>query len=89
MVKLGNKVRDSITGFEGVVVARTEWLYGCTRCGVAPTKLHDGKPVEDQWFDEQRLEVLRDDKPQVSKDSNAQTGGPHDDPKPRRDPSRI
>jgi hypothetical protein len=84
MVALGNKVRDSITGFEGIVIGRTEWLYGCTRLGVEPQKLHEGKPVEAQWFDEQRLTVLTDDKPQVSKDSKARTGGPHNDPKPRK-----
>ncbi len=84
MVKLGNKARDTMTGFEGIVVAITKWLYGCNRICVEPTKLDkDGNPSEGRWFDEQRIEVVRPTKPKVSKDNTAKTGGP------QRDPSRI
>ncbi len=80
MIKLGSKVKDIITGFEGVAVARTEWLYGCTRIGVDSAELNDGKPVETQWFDEQRLEMTEAQEPKVSKDSSATSGGPQRDP---------
>lgn len=72
MVRLGSNVTDSITGFSGVVVSRTEYLHGCVRVGVEPTELKDGKPVDVQYFDEQRLGV-----------SKAKRGGPGDVPKSR------
>lgn len=57
-IKLGDKVKDPISGFEGVVVGRTDWLWGCVQLGVQPAALHEGKPVERQWFDETALEVI-------------------------------
>ena len=83
MITLGSVVRDSITGFSGIAVARTEWLYGCSRIGVEPAELRDGKPIETQWFDEQRVVVVEARLPAVSPDSSATSGGP------QRDPSRA
>jgi hypothetical protein len=81
MIELGNKVRDTLTGFAGIAVGRTAWLYGCARIAIEPTKLgKDGKPGELQWFDEQRVEVVARTKPRVSADSRATTGGPQLDP---------
>jgi len=62
MIKPGDLVKDKITGFEGIVVARTEWLYQCVRISVQPQSLHDGKPIDCQTFDEEQLEVLEERK---------------------------
>jgi len=66
MIKLGEKVRDEITGFEGIAIARIEYLNGCVRYEVKPKILKDGRPIEGEWIDEQQL---------VAK-SKAKTGGP-------------
>lgn len=58
VVHLGDKVRDSISGFTGIVMSRTEFLYGCVRVGVAPQELKDGKMLENGHFDEPQLEIL-------------------------------
>lgn len=58
MVEIGSKVRDVVTGFQGVVLARTTWLYGCKRVLVASMSLHEGKPQEDVWLDVQRIEFV-------------------------------
>jgi len=80
-IKLGSLVRDIYTGFQGVAVAKTEWLYGCSRICIEPQDLDkDGKPVDQQWFDEQRIEVIKAKAPKVSGDSKAKTGGPQRDP---------
>lgn len=76
MVQLGSKVRDSLTGFSGTAVSRTEFLYGCVRVGVEPDALHDGKPIDPHWFDEQRLVLVEELEPQVSPLSSATAGGP-------------
>lgn len=54
-IKLGTTVTDSITGFTGVAISRTEFLHGCARVAVQPKGLHEGKPIEAQYFDELQL----------------------------------
>lgn len=78
-IKLGSKVRDNITGFEGIAVARTEHLHGCARITIEPTKLKDGKPIDAQWFDEQRVMLLKEMKPKVEPQNSARSGGPQRD----------
>lgn len=84
MIILGSQVRDTVTGFSGIAAARTEWVYGCTRIGIESKKLHEGKPIETQWFDEQRVEIV------LAEDQTTPLpkGGPQSDPRQRSDPSR-
>jgi len=57
-IKLGQKVKDKLTGFSGTVMARTEYLNGCVSYGILSDKLNkEGNPKDWQWFDEQRLTV--------------------------------
>ena len=68
MIKMGEKVKDRFTGFQGIVRARTEYLHGCVSVAVLDEKLNKetGKPAEWVWFDEQRIDNL----------SQAKSGGP-------------
>lgn len=59
MVNLGDKCKDKVTGFEGVAVARTEWLYNCTRITVQPPVGKDGKHPDNATFDEPSLIVTK------------------------------
>jgi hypothetical protein len=79
-IKLGSKVRDTYTGFEGIAVARTEWLYGCARIMIEPTALKDGSPIKAEGFDEQRVVLIAEQEPVVSAVSEAKSGGPYPDP---------
>jgi hypothetical protein len=38
-INLGAFVKDKITGFEGIVIGRTQWLYGCVRYTVQQREL--------------------------------------------------
>lgn len=58
MISLFDKVKDTITGFEGIVTAICTYGYGCVRCQVQSQKLKDGKVQDAVWFDEPQLEVL-------------------------------
>lgn len=72
-------VRDRITGFEGVVVCRTQWASNCNTYSVKPAKLNDkGSMIDSEGFDENRLELV----PEVAKPMEARrdTGGPCDEP---------
>lgn len=71
MVKLRDMVKDYITGYEGIAVARAEYLYGCVSVQVQATGLkEDGGKREPEWIDEQRL----------TNDSKATAGGPQAHP---------
>lgn len=86
-IKLGSRVRDIYTGFEGIAIGRTDWLYGCSRIAIESTTLDkDGKVMDAQWFDEQRIEVVKKKQPIMSKDSKSTTGGPQNDPVRQNDP---
>lgn len=56
MIKLGQKGRDKITGFDGIIVGRAQYLTGCDQYALAPLA-RDGKIEPSQWFDEGRIEV--------------------------------
>ncbi len=88
-IKLGNKVQDSLTGFEGIAISRHEYQYGCTRIGVESEGLDEkGRPNECVHFDEQRLSIVKRSPPKVSEDSEADIGGPGEVPPSRSVPSR-
>lgn len=59
LVKLGDSVRDSISGFEGVVTARSEQLYSTPKVFVeACLPGDDGRVLPGEWFDEARVETI-------------------------------
>ncbi|RAI42649.1 hypothetical protein [Rhodoplanes roseus] len=53
---LGEPVKDSITGFEGVATGRAEYITGCSQVLVAPPVDDKGCFRDAHWIDEQRLE---------------------------------
>lgn len=62
MLEMGSRVKDKITGFVGVITARTEYLHGCDILFVEPrcsgfTGHEDSKSIKGQWFDTPRLET--------------------------------
>lgn len=57
MIKLvGDKVRDTVTGFTGTVTARCEYLHGTPSVLIEPEQFVEGQP-EQLWVDEQRVEA--------------------------------
>jgi hypothetical protein len=63
-IRLGQVVRDRITGYEGTVVAITHWLYGCTRLVLQASGLHEGKPIESYACDEPQCDIVNKDAPE-------------------------
>lgn len=60
-IELGDRVKDPISGWEGIVVCRTTWLHGCERVGVQPEMLDkDNKLFMPEHFDTSQLEVLKE-----------------------------
>ena len=73
MIKLGEKVKDSITGFEGIVVCRADYLNGCVQLQVQSQELKDGKIIKAEWIDEPQLIVL--EKPLEPEETKDTPGG--------------
>jgi len=57
-ISLGDKVRDTITGFEGRVTGRAEYISGCIQYAVTPPVNKDGEMADANWIDEQRIEII-------------------------------
>jgi hypothetical protein len=76
-IKLGDLVKDLITGFSGIASSRTEHLFGCVHIGITSTGLDkDGIPVGAVSFDAQRVVRVDQRNVVVSPDSTATSGGP-------------
>ena len=87
-VELGQTIRDVISKLEGVVIARHEYLYGCTRLTVQPEMNKDGKPADCFVLDEQQAILL--DLPNIlelAPRSNL-PGGDRDEPQRPSPPAR-
>lgn len=85
-VALGDKAKDQVTGFQGICVARTEWLNGCVRCTLQSDTLDkDGKPQEGVTFDEPQLVVVN---ARAVACGPRTTGGPKPTPTQHSNPTR-
>jgi len=60
MIQLGEKVKDTVSGFEGIAVASHHYLQGCNRITVQPPVDKDGKLPDPQSFDEPQLVKVGD-----------------------------
>jgi hypothetical protein len=65
-MKLGDTIRDTISGFTGVLVARTEWLNGCVRLTIQPKTLHEGKRIDNDTFDIEQCELVEAAQPKTA-----------------------
>lgn len=59
MVKLGDEVIDTVSGFKGIVISSTEYLQGCNRMAIQPKVNKDGTLNEPCHFDEPQLKVTK------------------------------
>ena len=90
-VILGQKVKDIISGFEGIAISCTSYLHGCNRWSVSPTILKkDGQCGDNEVFDEPQLTVIGDGVcKEIKKSDNIPPGGDHDVPNPRGEPGHV
>lgn len=58
-IELGDKVKDKISDFSGIVSTKATYLHESTRFGVTPTELDkDGNKRHTSWFDETAIEII-------------------------------
>ena len=82
---LGQRVRDIVTGFEGIAIGRVEYINGCHQYLVKPQcKTKDDEPMKqpEGWYiDDESLElvdegILDTHAPYGADIKKAATGGP-------------
>jgi hypothetical protein len=71
---LGKKVREVVTGLEGIAVAKIDYMNGCRQYSIQPQVCKDGVPAEAKWWDAEQVELLKDKK--VVSKKKKPTGGP-------------
>lgn len=59
-IELGQMVEDVVTGFKGRVTGMTIWMSGCDQAIVQPLLDKSGKKPDTEWFDVNRLKILKD-----------------------------
>lgn len=58
--QLGDRVRCKITGLVGIMIGKTEYLFGCVRCQVQPEKLtKSGGHPDSVHLDLDQVEVVK------------------------------
>lgn len=75
MIELGKSAKDIVTGFEGVVTGRVEYLTGCNQYLVA-SKCKDGSESKSNWYDENRLTILDAEAIVIPALASKEKGGP-------------
>jgi len=78
IVHVGDKVKDTVSDFEGVVTCIHSYLNGCDWMSVQPKIDKEGILPEERTFDEPQLNVLRAAavKPALVPVGAVKTGGP-------------
>lgn len=79
MLNLGSKARDKVSGVEGILTVRTEWLHGGDRYDIQPPS-KDGKIPDSQTFDEPQIEILESAPKHIDIQSPANCGDLVEDP---------
>lgn len=59
-IKLGQRVRDVISGFSGTVTGTVRYITGCNQVLVQPPAKPDGASVDSAWVDVSRIEVIEE-----------------------------
>lgn len=78
LYEMGAKARDKVTGFEGTITARYEFIAGCRQYGIE-AKAKDGE-LKASTFDEERIELV----PAPAADVKASPSGGPARPAPAR-----
>lgn len=61
-MKLGDRVRDNLTGFEGTVTGIVDYITGCRQALITPEMKADASEYpKSSWVDEDRLSVVQAD----------------------------
>jgi len=81
-IKLGDRVKDTISGLSGIVSAIHLYMFGCVRLTITPEGHKDGVPFEAFTIDKEQCKKVK--KEVVKKDGNKPPAGPRNTPSTSR-----
>ena len=68
--EMNQVVKDKVTGFQGIILARLEFATGCQHYGISVQSVTPGSKIPDwEYLDEARLELVTESKP-LKKDTS-------------------
>lgn len=76
----GQKVKDMITGYEGIIVSFRQDLGNCQEYLILPTRLIEGDPPDGYWFPKARIELIEEsiNFSDITKNQVSETKGTHE-----------
>ena len=80
-IEMGDEVKDTITGFKGVVTGTASYITGCDQALVSPKIKKDGTLTEAHWFDVMRIVCVK--AKAVKLEITIDPGGPQQSPPTR------
>lgn len=84
-MNLGDRAKDRINGFVGIVIGAAQYLYGCRQILLAPEGLTEkGERQNAEWIDEDRCEVILAAVFGAPVTADERAGGPLTEPAPQR-----
>lgn len=75
-ILMGQKAKDVITGFQGIVTGKAQYITGCEQALLVPPVKPDGEFVSGNWFDEDRLDLVDPLIPALPKTANGPDTAP-------------
>lgn len=57
MLELGSEGKDKISGFQGIITARHQYITGCDQYTLSGKMIKEGEIGESYQFDEGRIEI--------------------------------
>ena len=70
-MKIGQKVRDRVTDFTGIIVAHCTYISGCDQFQIQPEVSDNGFWIDPLWLDGARLEVVNSEPITLKKADNS------------------
>jgi len=75
--ELGSVLKDNVSGFEGMAMARNTFINGCVHYCLVPTTLDkDGKLRDSHWLPDDQLKLIKKPATAPVKASKEVPGGP-------------
>ncbi len=79
-VKLGQRVKDWVSGFEGIATCKIEYLNGCVRVGVQGKSEKGSKIPDIEYVDIQQLKLVDEGILGIGLDFPSERGGDRPNP---------
>ena len=75
-IVFGNRVKDLVTGFEGIVTGQVEYMNGCKKWSIDGKYNSTTDKIENMWLDQQQVVKVDDGITKALASKKQDVGGP-------------